>query len=186
MGQIIIARHAQDTDNDKGILNGRRDNALTATGVIQAKDMALKLRGYDVRRIITSPLRRAWHTADICSRKLNVPSIKLETLTERACGVCEGKLKSEIPKIATKFRTINGKHFILEAPGFESDLEICSRAFNAHEEVLAKLSEMSAGNLLVVSHGAFLRAFEVVHRGLTHEDYFDIESIDNAQFRVLD
>ena len=43
MLNLYLARHGQDEDNAKGILNGRRDNPLTKLGVNQAKKLAENL-----------------------------------------------------------------------------------------------------------------------------------------------
>jgi broad specificity phosphatase PhoE len=58
MLNIYIARHGQDVDNERGILNGRRDSPLTKTGISQAKVESKKLTNLDIsfEAIYTSPL----------------------------------------------------------------------------------------------------------------------------------
>lgn len=44
MLNIYLARHGQDGDNIRGILNGHRDEPLTAKGVEQAREVADKIK----------------------------------------------------------------------------------------------------------------------------------------------
>jgi broad specificity phosphatase PhoE len=83
--KIYVARHGQDIDNANGILNGHRDEPLTAMGRQQAKDVARNMLEAGFRfspssssttpssslsfttlsAIYSSPLRRARETAEI-------------------------------------------------------------------------------------------------------------------------
>ena len=76
MLKIYLARHGQDEDNSKGLLNGQRDTPLTSLGLEQARELATKIKeaGITFNKVYSSPLMRAYMTAQtitdlISSRK---------------------------------------------------------------------------------------------------------------------
>ena len=84
MSKIYIVRHGQDEDNANGLLNGHRDKELTALGRQQAKVIAGKLKGDGIDVIYTSPLKRAYETAEIIAKELQIDQvIRDENLKER-------------------------------------------------------------------------------------------------------
>ena len=99
MTKIYLARHGQDLDNAAGILNGRRDQPLSPLGAEQAHQLSAKILGSGIRfdKIYSSPLQRAFETAQIISMALgmNHPE-KMELLIERDFGSMSGKSASEI------------------------------------------------------------------------------------------
>lgn len=84
---LILARHGETQANQKGLILGRSDSALTDLGRIQAKRIALALinNGELPLKIISSPLNRAVETAEIIreqiQNKLNAMGVK-RTLPE--------------------------------------------------------------------------------------------------------
>jgi len=102
MLNIYLARHGQNEDNANGILNGHRDMPLTALGVEQAKNLAIKIKtaGIKFAAIYSSPLQRVYKTAEIITKELNTvkPEIMPE-LIERDFGIMTGKNVSEIESL---------------------------------------------------------------------------------------
>src|SRR3990167_4197057 len=93
MLKIYLARHGQDEDNAKGLLNGRRDESLTELGMAQAKELAEKIKSKDIHFdiIYTSPLKRTKQTAKIIAEVLNSERpITLKELLERDFGIMAG------------------------------------------------------------------------------------------------
>ncbi|KAL7552032.1 hypothetical protein ACHAWF_015243 [Thalassiosira exigua] len=102
MVEIYVARHGQDVDNSRGILNGRRDEPLTDLGRRQARDVAERMAraGFSLApssaaeaeaegapppsssssspvrldAIYSSPLQRARETAEIFAEVLSSAS----------------------------------------------------------------------------------------------------------------
>ena len=190
MGRIILARHGQDKDNAKNILNGRRNAPLTALGITQAYELADKLRkakNLNIKHIFSSPFQRAVRTADICSRNLFVPHTILDCLIERSHGILEGHPYSDIKLLAKSFKEIYGNIYVLEVEGGEGYPELCERAKSVLSEIRNKMAEMNiSGDVLVISHGAISRAMTIVHQGLTHNEIFNATSFSNCEFRVLE
>ena len=63
MGRWWFIRHGQSEANAGDWLAGHRDVALTARGRQEALAVAPIVASLPIRRIVTSDLRRAWHTA---------------------------------------------------------------------------------------------------------------------------
>lgn len=101
MLKIYLARHGQDEDNSNGILNGQRDKPLTEIGRNQAKELAEKIQktGLKFEKIYSSPLKRAYQTAQTISSKLNMDKPQaMSTLKERFFGIHDGMLLKDIPE----------------------------------------------------------------------------------------
>lgn len=187
--RIILARHGEDEDNARGVLNGRRDMPLTEKGESEAYDLLKKIKESDlnIRLVLSSQLRRARRTASICSAGLQVPHIILDYLIERSHGILEGHPYSDIPLLAKEYKIAYGNIYVIEVEGGENYQALCERA----SVVLAKLenyiSELNLdGDALVVSHGALSRAMTVVHQGKTWQQIFDSPSFKNCEIRILD
>jgi len=190
MSRIILARHGQDEDNAKQILNGRRNSPLTALGVVQAYELADKLRkanGLNIKHIFSSPFQRAVKTADICSKTLGVSHTVLDCLIERSHGIIEGHHYTHIPLLAKTYKEAHGFTYVLEVEGGEGYPELCERAKIVLSEIKTKMKELNIlGDVLVISHGAISRAMTIVHQGLTYNEIFNEKSFSNCEFRILD
>ena len=89
---IYIVRHGQTDWNVEGRNQGRTDIELNETGIEQAKETAKKLEDKNFDLVFSSPLKRAYKTAQIiCNNNIILDS----RLIERCNGDLEGKLKSE-------------------------------------------------------------------------------------------
>src|SRR5260221_13520095 len=84
-GQSEFNVHYSRTRVDPGI----RDPALTEDGRAQAQAAAAVLRHHDVRRLVTSPYRRALETAEIIAAALRVPVEITPVIGERAAFSCD-------------------------------------------------------------------------------------------------
>ena len=156
MLKIYLVRHGQDKDNEKGILNGRRNKELTEIGINQAKELALKIKEANIKfdKIYSSPLKRAYKTAEIIKDTLNNKEVEvLENLIERDFGIMSGKLISDIEKFCSpdvfKSNTIT---YFLNPEGSETFPELLQRAKELLNNIKNKYEE---GSILLVTHGDF-------------------------------
>ena len=148
--KLILVRHGQDEDSALGILNGRRDPALTAQGRVQALEAAARLRSENVSVIYSSPLRRASQTASIIAEKIGAPGVRIEDgLVEREYGVLTGRPVSDIPRVASSIHELNGFRFVLDARGAESYVDLWERA----GKTMRRISKgHDAATVLIVAH----------------------------------
>src|SRR5690606_30756536 len=84
--KIYFVRHGQ-TDANANMQSGQTieelDEPLNETGEKQAKELAEQLKDIPFDYIISSPLKRALHTADIINKYHNLPIVLEDKLRER-------------------------------------------------------------------------------------------------------
>ncbi|MBQ9014347.1 MAG: histidine phosphatase family protein [Bacilli bacterium] len=88
---LYVVRHGKTDSNENGRYGGRIDVNLNEEGIRQAEEVALKLKDIKFEKVFSSPLSRAYKTAEIiCKGKYDI--IKDERIIERSNGKLEGKL----------------------------------------------------------------------------------------------
>jgi len=100
--EIFIARHGQNQDNAQGILNGHRDMPLTDLGKEQARELgeAIKSAALQFDAVYSSPLARAFETAEIISQVAGTPRpLVYDQLIERDFGVLTGEPADKIEEL---------------------------------------------------------------------------------------
>src|ERR1700674_1532183 len=93
--KLIFVRHGQTDWNKENKLMGRTDIELNSEGQAQCEVLVQKLDpNFEV--IFSSPLKRAYGTAEAIAEHFDKPIIIKEELTERDFGSLSGKTWSEI------------------------------------------------------------------------------------------
>lgn len=137
---IYIVRHGQTDWNIEGRNQGHTDIPLNEKGIKQAEETAKKLKGKNFDLAFSSPLTRAYQTAQIiCKNNIIVD----ERLIERSNGDLEGKLKEEY-KDCVDFTDPNETRH-----GIETLYEFRKRIYNFFDEILEKYPQKE---ILVVTH----------------------------------
>lgn len=160
---LLLVRHGQDTDNEKGILNGKRDTELTVLGEKQAEEVAKKLEKFNIDAIYFSPLKRAKKTAEIINTHLSAPVfIPDEDLSERDFRVLTGKPLSDIPLFAKNILKTEKVDYFLDVEGGEDFSALYSRA----ERFLKKIEDAYTGKTIVaVTHGDIGKMIRAAYHG---------------------
>jgi valyl-tRNA synthetase len=148
----FLVRHGLTDWNQEGRLQGRTDIPLNEIGKKQAQATAERLKNENIDIIVSSPLLRAKETAEIIAKATGASVIIDERLQERSFGVAEGmSIKERDEKYGTSFHYDWNSTY----PEGESYGEVEERAIKA----LTHHKKNNAGkNVVVVAHGAFLRA----------------------------
>jgi probable phosphoglycerate mutase len=84
-------RHGETESNANRLVAGSLDVDLTPRGRAQALAAAKALAGEPVTAIYSSPLKRAWHTAEPIGEALTLPVILIPEIAERNWGDLEGR-----------------------------------------------------------------------------------------------
>ena len=102
---FYFIRHGQTDWNLKHLIQGHTDIPLNKTGIAQAQDASEHLIEKNITRIVTSPLIRAYRTAAIINKTLQVPLLSHDGLKERFLGKLEGteKTTSALSSIFTNY-----------------------------------------------------------------------------------
>lgn len=169
--QLGLFRHGQTDWNINFLLQGITDIPMNQTGVaqiIQARQ-ALVLQEWDV--LLTSPLGRARHSAELVAEVLGLEIAIEELLLERSFGDAEGLSYEQWRK---RFDSME------EIPGVEPSHQVESRAADLLEKIR---HEYPGQRVLAVSHGAFIRS--VIAIASDNELPRDGERLSNASLNEL-
>ncbi|MFZ2959228.1 MAG: histidine phosphatase family protein [Candidatus Ozemobacteraceae bacterium] len=93
---ICLIRHGETVFNREERMQGARDIALSERGMREAVELGHRLvaEGIRPRHVYTSPVKRAWDTAERLG--FDVPVIPAEGLRARGLGTLEGLIRTEI------------------------------------------------------------------------------------------
>jgi len=169
---IYLMRHGQTQWNAEGDRYcGRTDIPLTQKGIEQAQDVARQLAGFRFEAIYSSPLERAWHTAQIAGGGKEV--IKDDRLLETDFGGWEGITKKEsierFPEQAANWERDPANN---RAGGTgETAQEIVARADDFFRSIRQKYTD---GNVLVVAHNGLNRFYLTYKLGMPLKNYHQI------------
>jgi broad specificity phosphatase PhoE len=149
------------------VLQGRSDTPLTAQGIEQARQRAetWKAQGIGFEKIISSPLQRARHTAEIIADALSIPLEFDPNWQERDFGNLEGQSFSEVRQQGVDFF----EPYTALGESGESQVDMYRRALTAIQDLLHR----PPGRYLVVSHGAFLARVMFVVFGVTPQGHYN-------------
>ena len=166
MTTLYLVRHGETTDNIAKIMQGQRQGELAPTGIIQIEELAATLSDTHFDAIVSSDLRRAYDSALIIGRHLDLPVQTTPLLRERDWGDFTGRF---IPEL-------NG----LPLP---DNVEEMKALLNRAKSFLEWAKTNYSGKIvLAVGHGIINKAIQSVHYGkMTRE----IPKMDNAEYRVL-
>jgi uncharacterized phosphatase len=138
---ICIVRHGETDWNAQGRLQGREDIELNDSGRLQAQKIAAYLMNEHWDAVVSSPLKRAYETAQIIARILSVSEIYVEEqITERDYGEASGLWPEE-----------RRSRFPEGIPGQEDFELLRQRAMNGLEKIA---HDHRGKRIVVISHGA--------------------------------
>ncbi len=143
--------------------------------------LAERLKKEPIDVIYSSPLSRAYETAQIINRHHGVEIVVLEELREINCGRFEGlyyhQIKEEYPEFWQKWRS----SVKVPMPGGESIEDVWKRAAKVVERVMQDSRE----NILICGHGAINRMIMSVFMGIDPQTarFFKQE---NAALNILE
>ena len=147
---LLIARHGQTDWNLAGRWQSTSDIPLNAQGRNQAARLAVLLKeaGYAPCRLISSPLSRAWETAQILGEEIGCAVETEPALTELDLGDFEGQLESELrARDPVGYDAWRDSCCLEAAPGGETIHDVAARV----GQFVAGLDDHS-GDILVVGH----------------------------------
>ncbi len=148
--KFCLVRHGSTDWNLENRIQGCTDTPLNQKGREEVALLAESLQGQGWEFIITSNLQRAQESGEILGAALRIPVFSYRELHERKFGPLEGMRFDEIN---ARYPEGTGR---LSLPGMETRAEIERRALQAMR-CLAEL--FRDRQIIIVTHGGFLRAF---------------------------
>jgi broad specificity phosphatase PhoE len=151
MTEMWLVRHGQTDWNLAGIYQGQSDIPLNETGIKQASELALTLKGTHFDAIYSSDLKRAQQTAEIIAEQVKAPVFIDPRLREIRQGVWEGMTIEEVRQIfAPDFNRDPELINVPRAEGAESLAEVITRMVEAANEIH---DGHNGSRVLLASHG---------------------------------
>lgn len=153
--------------NVQGLFAGRTETPLTIEGKHQARAAGRLAKELSINLIVSSPMERALHTAEIIAAEIGYPLDKIITnklFLERDFGPLEGKPWAPD----------------LNLDGF-SDLETDDTLLERAKLGFSWLHSQPVDNILLVSHGSYGRALRSV---IQHKEFIHQERLRNAEIHT--
>lgn len=184
--RVLLARHGETDWNAAGRIQGMSDVPLNARGRQQARRMAEKLLAMGAlapRRIYSSPLKRAWGTAEIIARALKLTPVPAPELAELSFGDWEGCSWGEIgERWPEQFAAYSADRRNYAPPNGESYAEMLARAWPFIDAL--RRSEGTAA--LCVCHSAVMRGILAESRGMTVGESYSRMRLPNGALVELE
>lgn len=179
--RLVIARHGETEENLRKIIQGHLPGKLSKKGIAQAKKLAKRLSGEKFDVIFSSDLKRARDTAEeITKFHKKTPLYFLKELRERNWGVFQGKKRKEYREY---FNSCSKKDILRAKPKKgESYGDARKRALNFYSRLLR---EYPGKNVLVISHGMWMRIFLGIIMNLPLEDIFSMH-LGNTAVNIIE
>ena len=173
---IYFVRHGESEANEKGIFAGQKeDSVLTKKGKDQAIETGYTIISQDLNidRVISSPLKRAFETAQIISKEIDFDVSKIEIdnrITEYDMGSLTG---TPIQKISSTV--------LIDAENAENVVLFKDRVYQCLKEL-----QESNENILIVSHAGVGRILETLKNNSDPKLFYDLPAYSNASAHVID
>lgn len=157
--RLYIIRHGETLWNSEGRLQGKADIELNENGIRLAKITAEGMKDISFDLAITSPLKRARHTAELVLGDRNVPIIEDARIEEITFGEWEGlcckRENYQIPSL--EFPKFFTDPFNYQPPvGGESIEQVLARTGEFYQELIHH-PEYQDKTILIASHGCSCR-----------------------------
>jgi broad specificity phosphatase PhoE len=152
---IYMARHGETAWSLTGQHTGLTDLPLTKRGELNARQLGERLKGLPLAKVLTSPLQRAVRTCDLAG--FGGMGEVDRNLLEWDYGQYEGRTTAEIRTDRPGWQLFRDG-----CPGGELPAQVAARA----ERVVSRVRK-AKGNVLIFSHGHFIRLLAIRWIGLT-------------------
>lgn len=182
--RIFFVRHCEAEGNTRGVLQGRSDCDVSGNSAKQLELVALRLRNEPFAAVYSSPLIRAYKTAQAIDRYHGLPIRKDARLVEIDMGDWEGRswaeIEAENPPMLKVWKENTGE-FV--APGGESVRHVQERMWAAALEIAR---QNPGRTVCAVSHGCAIRSLLCRAMGLPLGRIDEIPWCDNTAVSVVE
>jgi broad specificity phosphatase PhoE len=171
---ILLARHGETDWNRALRWQGHADRPLTDLGHAQARTLAEQLDAFRIDAIYSSDLERARVTAEAVAARRRLEVVVRCDLREVDCGSWSGCYHSDLEPSEIERWKAGAKAWA----GGESYEQMAERMVGAIRSVASGHTDQ---HVLVVSHGAAIRAVHAAATGLSFHEYRRLHpTVENA------
>ena len=164
--ELLLVRHGETDWNRESRFQGHADPPLNELGRAQAAELAAALAGEELTAIYSSPLRRAFETAEAIAAHRGLASLPVDGLREVDVGSWEALTRAEVEqRFPEQF-----SRWLDHGRGWE-DGETYEQM---GERVIATLRELAVRHegerIIGVTHGGPIRAALALSAGISHSE----------------
>lgn len=152
---VFLVRHAQTSWNVTGRYMGWIDEDLSEEGIWQAEQLSVRLEGQPIDSAYSSPLKRAYHTAQVMVAPHSLSVCPMPGLGEIRLGSWEGftreEVKARFPDIWQAWRSDPS---MVQMPEGENIAQVQDRAVAALQNII----DANRGRkVLIVTHEVIVK-----------------------------
>ncbi|HXX86825.1 MAG TPA: histidine phosphatase family protein [Candidatus Acidoferrum sp.] len=174
--RLFVFRHAETTDNARGIFSGWRDPGLTSKGLQQSRKIAEQLRHEKINYAFVSHLQRARQTLEIVlETHPGVPVFTDDRLIERCYGLLQGKSKRKVAEERPEWYAQVHRGYDFPPPEGESLRMVENRMLPFLTQLIDWLQQ-NPGNVAISCHGNSLRPIRQVFEHLSLKQMLELEN----------
>ena len=175
--RLFVMRHGQTNNNIKRLMTGRYDEDINEIGVEQAKAAIENVKAIDYDVILSSPLRRAKHTAEIVNIK-NLPIIEDIRLVERDMGY--------LTNASTHLDINRYDYWNIHPKEDYKDVEPMQTMYDRAADFFLDISERYKDKtVLAVTHDGFVRTLHAYIYGIPEDGALLDGNIKNCEVREI-
>ena len=161
---IYVIRHGETDWNKSHRFQGSTDIKLNETGREQALKLRPLLQQLQIESVYSSPLLRAYETAELATQELKLTIQKDERLQETNIGEAEGLTMDELLQkfgedCITRWRSYDERLLDYRFPNGESKREMMYRVRRAFIDIAQNSNRNS---MAVFAHGMVMRAMTYI------------------------
>ena len=172
MVNIILVRHGETDWNTEQVFRGRIDVALNQVGLSQAEAVGLSLKERDIDVLYSSPLKRAFETANILAKGRNVEIVSEEGFVDINFGLWQGishqKVKEDFKNLYAQW--LSEPHTV-SFPEGESLEEVKARSQTALDTLI---KNNPGKTVAIVSHRVVNKVLLCTVLGLNLSHFWNI------------
>lgn len=180
---LYIVRHCEAEGNVNETFQGHSDGDITPKGALQLEKLAERFKDIPVDVVYSSPLQRAFKTAQAVARFHDVPVIADRDLMEINGGKMEGCKWNELDKLFPYEYSFWKNDFVnFQAPDGESIRGVYQRMSQA---AIKHVSENKGKSIVIASHGGAVRTLLCYLLGYPPERIDEAPWVDNTSVSLF-
>lgn len=167
--KIYLIRHSESIDDIEDCYGGIADFDLSENGIKKVEQYEIENLG--IEKIYTSPYKRAYHTAKILNKKLNVDLEIIDNIREcNSYGILSGVNKEKAKKIFS---------YVFDMPKYKNTGYYLGTSFLGGEDINEFDKRVEEGITKIISKSKELNTIAIVtHGGVYRSIYKNILKVD--------
>lgn len=180
---LYIVRHGETEWNKEDRIQGRLDSSLTAKGKAYARLLSERLSDKEFDHIISSPSERTVETAQLIKGNKNIQLVTDERIMEMHMGPWQGMKKTEIRALyPNEYDDFMNKPDRYRNKDAESFVDMHKRATDFLNEIRSRKID---GNLLIVTHGLFIKSLYLLFKGIDVKDIWIEPTVEGTSLTIV-